>query len=87
MDTWFLVVADYHKGEVVVRDFGSDHQAAASAYGQEEVTHRAQPLRYEVVLIAAEDKESLRSGYPHLFGTRKTNKRAAIDALRRPALA
>jgi hypothetical protein len=84
MSTWFLVVADYTRGETTVSAFAAPDDAM-TAYAAAELENRGERGGAEVVLIASDDEASLRLSYPHLFASRHASKRAAIRMLKHPA--
>lgn len=84
---WYIVIADTQSGESTLVAFGEDTDAATTEYGVLEEKYRHDTTRYEVVLIGADDEDSVRSMYPHWFTglPRAEAKHLAMSWLSKPA--
>ncbi|CAM3464453.1 hypothetical protein [Stackebrandtia soli] len=85
-ETWFLVIADYTRnGNTSVNRF-SNGDIAAVAYAKAEERHR-KDTDIEVLLVATDSEESLRTNYRHMFQAKRTDTVTALAQLRSSIMA
>lgn len=69
----FLVIYDTASGEVEVKRFGSDYDAAQEAYSKAERANSGSD-RYDIVLLSADSLRTIKKTHSSYFGSRDAHE-------------